>query len=512
MASIAHKSPANTMEKALNAWRSVLGAPQVISEDQALAAAGTATFAVLHGPKAILRPGGQSEVRTCVRIAKQFKIPLYPVSRGKNWGLGSRVPAQSGCVVLDLGRMDRIIDYDEDLSYVSIEPGTTFQQVYDFLTANGSRQFLSVIGGSPDASIIGNTLERGDGIGPYGNRFEHVCGFEVVLPNADVINTGFSRFQSARAKHVSKLGVGPHLDGMFTQSSFGIVTRMTIWLNTKPEHFQLFRCEIADRDALPDLMDATRGLIQQRVIQPHSFNIWNHQKALARLIRYPQSVSSHAGELHVEPAVSEPWYACGALYAASSESGNAQQTDVTLALKPHVRSLEFLDQQTDADTLAKSMFLGIPSNANLKSLYWRKNAPATSDMDPDRDRCGVIWLCFVVPLRGCDVLEAVRMAGSLIEEHGFEPNIGMSCASPRCVHLFLAIIYDRDHPGHDQTAMECHDKVMSQLTEAGHNPNRLGIHSMDALPVVIDDSGSLLARLKQAFDPDGLLAPRRYPY
>jgi hypothetical protein len=44
----------------------------------------------------------------------------YPISRGKNWGYGSRVPARDGCVLLDLGRMNRIVGFSEKLAYVTV--------------------------------------------------------------------------------------------------------------------------------------------------------------------------------------------------------------------------------------------------------------------------------------------------------------------------------------------------------------------------------------------------------
>lgn len=52
-----------------------------------------------------------------------LRVPVYPTSRGRSWGFGSRVPAADGCVLLDLGRMNRIVGFDERLAYVTVEPG-----------------------------------------------------------------------------------------------------------------------------------------------------------------------------------------------------------------------------------------------------------------------------------------------------------------------------------------------------------------------------------------------------
>ena len=64
-----------------------------------------------------------------MRIANRWKVAVYPISSGRNWGYGSRVPAADGCVLLDLGRMNQIVDFNEELGYVTVEPGVTQAQL-----------------------------------------------------------------------------------------------------------------------------------------------------------------------------------------------------------------------------------------------------------------------------------------------------------------------------------------------------------------------------------------------
>src|SRR6185437_5403143 len=96
---------------ALRQWEQVLGPENVISSQEALSAVSTATFSVRQRVPAILRPATREEVRQCLLIASQFGVPLYPLSSGKNWGYGSGVPVVDGCVILDLSRMSRILDF-----------------------------------------------------------------------------------------------------------------------------------------------------------------------------------------------------------------------------------------------------------------------------------------------------------------------------------------------------------------------------------------------------------------
>src|SRR5947209_4739322 len=244
----------------LRQWGAAVGTENVITDPGSLRAAETGTFESGHGVPAVVRPGNREQVQECMRIASQYGTPVYPVSSGKNWGYGSRMPASDNCVLLDLSRMKQIVDFSEELGYVTVEPGVTQAQLHEFLTERGSKLWMDCTGASPECSLVGNTMERGFVHTPYGDHFAHSCGLEVVLPDGGVIQTGFARYPSAKAAAAYRWGVGPVLDGLFSQSNFGIVTRMTMWLMPAPEYFQAyyFRCE-RDED-LVGLIDALRPL------------------------------------------------------------------------------------------------------------------------------------------------------------------------------------------------------------------------------------------------------------
>ncbi len=182
------------LSRAIQDWSDIVGADHVINDRAALHAAETATFPTTARVPLILRPADRQQVQACLRVANTNRVPVYPISTGRNWGYGSRVPAADGSVLLDLGRMNRIVDFSEDLAYVTVEPGVTQQQLFDFLRDNRSRLWMDATGARPDSSLIGNTMERGFGHTPYGDHFAYVCDFEVVLPAGERIETGFSRF------------------------------------------------------------------------------------------------------------------------------------------------------------------------------------------------------------------------------------------------------------------------------------------------------------------------------
>lgn len=471
-----------------------------------LAAAGTATFATTQRVAGIIRPADVDQVQACVRIANRFGVALYPVSRGRNWGLGSRVPAHAGSVVLDLGRLDRIVDYNETLAYITVEPGVTFRQAFDFLRERGSRLRLAGIGGPPDASLIGNTVERGDGAGPLGDRLAHACGMEVVLPTGECVHTGLGRFPRAQAAAVHRYGVGPYVDGLFTQSNLGIVTRLTMWLMPEPRCGVPFRCSVKATGRLAGVLDRLRELVLDGILPQNSFRFWNAYKVLAAGRQFPWGVTGGRTPLRLQALnYAEPWTGHGVLMGQSRDHAEALRQLTAAALRDAVDAIEFADELE-----------GIPVDAmgdsgdNVRSTYWRKKDLAPLVVDPDRDRCGVIWALPVFPLIGEIIVYALREVEDIVRAASFEPNLALSICSGRHATLFAALMYDRDVDGEDARAMECHDRILSRLGELGHLPVRLGIHSMEALPAPVDDYPEFMRRLRTALDPNGVLAPGRY--
>src|SRR5258708_5337984 len=122
-----------SQQQALEEWRGVLGAAHVVTDAPLLDAAGTATFETTARIPAILRPANVNEVRAVLKIANSFRSPVYPVSSGKNWGYGSRVPTANNSALLDLSRMNRIVECHEQLAYATVEPGVTQAQLFSYL-------------------------------------------------------------------------------------------------------------------------------------------------------------------------------------------------------------------------------------------------------------------------------------------------------------------------------------------------------------------------------------------
>jgi len=267
-------------------WQALLGEAQVVVDAAELELAETATYATQQRVLAIFRPGTVEEVAECMKLAQRQRLALYPISAGKNWGYGSRVPTSREAALLDLGRINRILDFSEELGTVTVEAGVSFAQLEQFLDERKSQRFMSAPGTTPSASVVGNALERGWGFGPYSDRFDFMCGMQVVLPDGEVVETGLEHFPGSKSARIFRWGVGPWFDGMFTQSNLGVVTRMTIFLAPKPSHFISFFYRFDDAQRLAPLMDNLRELKMRGILRTN-FKVQNFYRKLMDRGSYP---------------------------------------------------------------------------------------------------------------------------------------------------------------------------------------------------------------------------------
>ncbi len=531
------KTSANT--NAISAWQKAIGSEHALSDTATISSYESATYKTDISITAVLTPKNAEEVQECVRIANEYKIPLYPISKGKNWGYGSKVPAENGCAVISLERMNSITDFSEDLAYITVEPGVTFQQVYDFLKEKNSNLIAPTIGSTSEASLVGNALERGIGKGNYGDRFNFSCNIEVVLPNGEIINTGFGNILNAHSKNVYKWGLGPSIDGIFTQSNFGIVTKMTFWLCKKPVHFQAIFYTIKNNEQLVNVVEALRTLRLEGTLTTTS-TLSNSSRVLSMKQQFPwKDISDnntclpqeYLEKVQRESLQGAIWIGDDAILAQTKAIGKARAKRVKQVLGSAAEKVVFIDSNKAriAKFLHKplkalisvdmrellyffynSIYLGHPMDKQLSICYFRKKTPVPEKIDPDKDKCGVMWLSPSVPFQGEHVKKVLGILESLYKKYQFEPNIGLNFMSDRAIAFTSAIIYDREVEGHDLKAMECYKEMLQTLLDAGYPPYRLGVQSMDDMISTSPEYVNFINKLKAAIDPNNIISPNHY--
>ncbi len=159
-------STATTFARVLDELRSIVGREHVVAEAERLASYNKIMLPVpdeQHAPSAAITPADVEQVQAIMKVLSRYKLPVYPISTGKNLGYGSAAPVRRGQIVMDLRRMNRILSVDADLCTALVEPGVTYQQLYDYLQENKLPLWFSCPAPSAIAGPLGNTVDRGVG-------------------------------------------------------------------------------------------------------------------------------------------------------------------------------------------------------------------------------------------------------------------------------------------------------------------------------------------------------------
>lgn len=203
------------MEKIrLEAIREIVGDNWFFAEGNEFEARAEASIPYSKKPLAYVYPANRDEIKAILHIANRENIPLWPISKGKNWGYGAGTSVREGNVILGLDRLNHI-EVNVDLAYAVIEPGVTYRQLHQYLKENNIPLAADPIDGTADASVMGNALDRGHGGTDYGDHYGNLCGLEVILPNGETLSTGGGP-ENNKALHTHKWGVGPSIEGMFS--------------------------------------------------------------------------------------------------------------------------------------------------------------------------------------------------------------------------------------------------------------------------------------------------------
>lgn len=523
---------------AIRAWSDALGAEYVYA-DSAVRERYAWTSGT-HGtrPAAILLPASTAEVQEIVRIAGRFGVPLYPISRGRNWGYGDACAPTDGQVIVDLGRMNRILEVNTRLAYAVLEPGVTQAQLSTWLREHKTGLWVDCTGAGLDASLVGNTLDRGFGHTRYGDHFLTTCGMEIVLADGRVLNTGFGHYANAKAAHVYRYGVGPFLDGLFAQSNFGIVTRIGLWLMPAPEAFCSFYFSVSDESDLGEVIDSLGELRMQGLLQS-AIHVGNDLRMLSARMRYPWERAGGRTplprdlrrQLCREFGIGA-WNAGSAIYGTRETVAATRKvirrrlarfrprfvTDRTLTLGEAVQRFlarfgmgAKLREMLELGKPVYGLLKGIPTDEALHGMGWRVRGPVErgpSDvLDP---HAGILWVSPVIPATGAAAVALMDLMEPIYERHGFEALVTFTLITERAMCAVTNLAFDKREVDESARAAACYDELTTRLVDAGYIPYRAGIGGFAKLWRNSAVFWDVAAQLKQALDPQGILSPGRY--
>ena len=102
-----------------------------------------------------------------------------------------------------------------------------------------------------------------------GDHSNQICGIEVLLADGTLVRTGAGALNDSLCWPLFRGGYGPTYESMFSQSNFGIVTKLSLWASPSPRGFMPCRVDIQDEEGLAPLIDAFRDLLLRDTIQNH---------------------------------------------------------------------------------------------------------------------------------------------------------------------------------------------------------------------------------------------------
>lgn len=460
---------------------------------------------------AAVAPINVEQVQAVVRICNERGIPLYPISTGRNLGYGGSAPVYSGSVVLDLKRMDRVIDVDERNASALIEPGVSYFDMYRHLQERGSKLWIDV----PDpgwGSLVGNALDFGGGYttAQYRNHFEAHSGLEVVLADGDLLRTGMGALPGAQTWQQYRYGFGPYLDGLFKQSSLGVVTKMGFWLFPQPEAYLSASVSVNNYEDIVPLVDTVGEL--------ENANIFNGMPGISSPVlfaggkdplNFPEIPTPEEMNRMSRESGLPCWSARFTFYGP--ENVIRAQWDYVKSRFPGAGYQEhaFVKLPLSAEDLQRihKPSFGIPSLE-----MFTMGARSRFNLDPSD---GHFWFSPIIPRTG----EGFVRANQVIRQTCQRLDIPVLLFSPpvsswyRAFILVMAIPIHKD-PGRNAHLREAVKELIQVCAEHGWGEYRTAPAFQDAVMDTYSFNNNALRRvnetIKDALDPNGILSAGRY--
>ena len=531
-----------TLRDALAEWKSLLGEDRVLEQSQLPEKFSRDTAGHRASVPALIRVSRREQLQGVMQVASRHRVRIHPVSSGNNWGYGSALPVEDDTCVLDLSDLKQVIDFDEELGVVTLEPGVTQGELQAYLDRLELPFMTPVTGAGPHCSLVGNALERGYGITPISDHYAAVTDMEVVLADGTIHRSALAELGHTRIARLHKWDLGPHLAGLFTQSGLGVVRTMSIALARRPDCIKACVFGLPDLQAVSAFVPLVRNAIRTLGAGLGGLNLMNSHRVISMLGKHPNDSETGCEPL-TAPQLRDlekrqmvtPWTGFGSLYG-SRRMVAAAQRELRAILGGKASRMLFVDEPRadqiasvakllpgnlgtnaarSARTLRSALGLlaGRPNETTLPLAYWlnhRRLPAAGQPLDPARDGCGLIWFAPLVPMSSSSVQATVDMVVAVSARHHIEPLVTLTSLNDRLFDCTVPILYRADQPGRIEAAQRCYFEMVEAGSKLGIYPYRLAAFGMHLMPAANTQAEGLHRRLKNCLDPDEILAPGRY--
>ena len=179
-----------------------------------------------YTPDIIVKPGTADEVAEVVKIANQMNVPIYTWGGGTSMS-GNPLAVEHG-IVLDMKRLNQVLEVDPDNLTITAQAGTTIENIYNaaldkgvFFAHHPESSLSSTIGGA--LSCMGISIYGAK----YGYVYDQVLALEVILSDGQKIKIGGKSYLSLPTHNLLNLFLG-------AEGTLGIITEAILKVYPKP--------------------------------------------------------------------------------------------------------------------------------------------------------------------------------------------------------------------------------------------------------------------------------------
>ncbi|TQV81254.1 FAD-binding oxidoreductase [Exilibacterium tricleocarpae] len=226
----AHAPPESELP---NALATIVGPQFLLTDAQSCSFYAQDVFTKDLPALAVAQPADTGELAALVKTTVAAGHAVIPRGGGMSYTSGY-VPAGAGAVIIDMSRMDRVVEINAEDMYVTVECGCTWKALHEALQGTGLRTpYWGTLSGSK--ATVGGGLSQNSvfwGSGQYGSAVDSVIGLEVVLADGSIVKTGSGAQRNSTPffRHF-----GPDLTGLFTCDTGALGFKAVATLRLIPE-------------------------------------------------------------------------------------------------------------------------------------------------------------------------------------------------------------------------------------------------------------------------------------
>lgn len=339
------------------------------------------------------------------------------------------------------------------------------------------------------------------GYTPYGEHFLFSCGMEVVLASGEVLRTGMGSIPNSNTWQVFKWGYGPYLDGIFTQSNYGIVTKLGIWLMPAPPAYKPFCIRYQDEADITEIVETIRPLRIAMIIPNAvviSSAIWE-AAATIRRAQYYSGKGQIPDDVLMDMARKNKigaWNVYAALY------GSPEQIEVNWNIVQ-----AFFGKSKKAEILTEKELGDSPTFKYRADLMRGDMNLQEFGLYNWRGGGGSMWFAPVSTAMGSETLKQMQMAKRILGKHGLD-YVGEFIVGWRDMHHIIDMLFDKTDPGEVKAAYACYEELLNEFSQQGYGTYRTSTAFMDKVADVYGPvQRSVFKKIKKALDPNGILSP-----